>query len=140
MTDLEQAKKYLAEDENATLVLCKENAVYKSQSRGVAPMMQFLEEKVDLTGFSAADKVVGKAAAFLFVLAGVAHIHARLISKPALKTLEKQGIAVTYDAQADYIINRTKTGMCPMEQTVLEIENPQDAFYAIQKKLKELQK
>ena len=54
-----------------TCVLCKDNEIHISTERGVKPLLEWLESGIALKGFSAADKVVGKAAAFLYVLLGV---------------------------------------------------------------------
>ena len=40
----------------------------------------------------------------------------------------------------EYIINRTRTGMCPMEETVLGIEEAEAAYEALKLKLAELAK
>lgn len=46
-------------------------------------MMALLAEGKDLTGFSAADRVVGKAAAMLFVKAKIKELFAKTISRSA---------------------------------------------------------
>ena len=73
MNDLEKAKEIL-EKGNYTCVICKGDTVYTSVDRGVAPVISFIDNKTDISGFSVADKVIGKAAAMLFSLAGVKEI------------------------------------------------------------------
>lgn len=63
MTDLELAKRNLA---GHTICLCKDGKLLTSDKRGISPMMDFIEEGRDVTGYSVADKIVGKAAAFSF--------------------------------------------------------------------------
>lgn len=77
MTDLELAKRNLA---GHTICLCKDGKLLTSNKRGISPMMDFIEEGRDVTGYSVADKIVGKAAAFLFVLAGVTGVYAEVVS------------------------------------------------------------
>ena len=55
-----------------TCVLCRGDAVFTGTERGVKPLLGWLDGGVDLNGFSAADRVVGTAAAFLYVLLGAA--------------------------------------------------------------------
>ena len=74
MTDLELAKRNLA---GHTICLCKDGRLLTSDKRGISPMMDFIEEDCDVAGYSVADKIVGKAAAFLFVLARVREVYAR---------------------------------------------------------------
>ena len=68
MIDLQRAERALAEGGH-TLVLVKGERVITSNQRGVAPLLALID--TDVTGFSAADKVVGKAAALLYVKLGV---------------------------------------------------------------------
>ncbi len=123
-----------------TCVLCKDNAIYTSAERGVKPLIGWLDGNIDLKGFSAADKVVGKAAAFLYVLLGVKEVYARVMSEAAIRVFTENGIGCQYDESVKSIINRTKTGMCPMEETVKEISSPTDALTAVRSKLAQLSK
>ena len=40
----------------------------------------------------------------------------------------------------EYIINRDKTGMCPMEKAVLEVDEPNTAYVVLKKKIAEMRK
>ena len=130
MTDLERAKLQLAAGDD-TCVLVRGDTLYHSGMRGVKFLMQQLDAGVDLIGFSAADKVVGKATAMLFALSGVAAVHAGVISEAAEEMLARYNIPYTFDAQTERIINRAGTGMCPMEQAVWALDDPADAPDAI---------
>ena len=112
----------------------------RSQQRGVAPLLQWLNEGVCLEAFCVADKVVGRGAAFLYVLLHAKMLHARVISTPALELLKSMDIAVTYDICVPAIRNRDNTGFCPIEAAVLDCTDPQSALLKIKAKLKELQK
>lgn len=135
MKDLERAKAIL-EQEGYTCVLCKGECIHSSNLRGVRPLLGLLETNV--SGFCAADKVVGKATAMLYCLLNVKAVHAQVISQAALQVLQSRGIAVTWDAQVEYIRNRAGDGRCPIEQATENIDDPQSALVAIQKKMKEL--
>jgi hypothetical protein len=131
-TDLERAKARLTGD--TTCALCKENRLYETQKRGVAPLLEWIENGVDLQGFSAADKVVGKAAAFLYVIMGVKSVYANVISEPALKTLQRFHVQTEYAQIVPSIRNRTNTGFCPMETAVWEIDEPILAYNILKEK------
>lgn len=131
-TDLERAKARLTGD--TTCALCKENRLYETQKRGVAPLLEWIENGVDLQGFSAADKVVGKAAAFLYVIMGVKSVYANVISEPALKTLQRFHVQTEYAQIVPSIRNRTNTGFCPMETAVWEIDEPTVAYNILKEK------
>lgn len=139
MTNLEKAKSVLGGSEY-TLVLCNGDTLYTSAKRGVIPMLEFIDSKTNLKGFSAADKVVGKAAAALFAHAEVYEIHTDVISKPAADFLCAKGITFTYNSLVDNIINRKGDGICPMEQVTADIDDTNEAIAAIRKRLEELRK
>lgn len=121
-----------------TVVLCRDGVTYTDTRRGVAPLLALLDSATDVAGFSAADKVVGKAAAFLYLRLGVAAVHATVISAPAYDLLTANGVSVTYDTLAPAIRNRAGDGFCPMETVTLSLTDPMEAEVAIRKRLVEL--
>ncbi len=125
---------------NLTCVLCRGERVVEETARGVRPLLALLDSGEDFAGFSAADKVVGKAAAFLYCLLGVRAVYARIISQPACQVLEDAGIEVRFDTQVPAIRNRTDTGLCPMESAVWSIREPGQALAALRSTLEKLQK
>lgn len=135
--DLTEAINILNSDKY-TCVLCKESAVYVSMERGVKPLLDWLDNGTDLQGFSAADKVVGKAAAFLYVLLGVKEVYAKVMSEGAICVLNDNGIPAKYDISVKNIINRAGTGNCPMEEAVGELSSPSEALKAVRLKLSTL--
>ena len=130
--------KTLLEQEGHTLVLCLDDTVHTSQRRGVAPLLALLEQKTPVAGFAAADKVVGRATAFLYGLLGVSRVYGRVMSQPALAVLEKHGIEAHYEQLVPHIVNRQGTGICPMEQATAGIEDPQEALAAVKAALDRL--
>ena len=123
---------------NYTCVACKEEVVYTTTQRGVAPLLNWLDSKTDLKDFSAADRVVGRATAFLYCLLGVKAVYARVMSRPAMEVLENHGIHAEAGQLVDGIINRKGTGPCPFEATVLHISDPQEALTAIREKMAQM--
>ena len=91
MDDLLQARIRLAQG-NHTCVLCRDGVYHVSDNRGVRPLVDWLDSGLDLRGFSAADKVVGRATAFLYVLLGIRSVHALVMSTPAMEVLEAAAI------------------------------------------------
>ena len=116
-----------------TCVVLKDDKIYTSKDRGVKPLLDWLEAKMNFENAVVADKVVGKAAAFLYVLLGVKEIYAGVVSEPALRVMERYGIKITYGEQVKAIRNRDNTGFCPMEKSVWEIEDPNLAYETILK-------
>lgn len=111
-----------------TLAVLKEDkVVFHSQERGLKPFYQLYREQPEtLKGGVVADKVTGRAAAMLAVVSGVKEVYSDLISEKALQVLEDGGVKARYGGKAPYIVNRTKTGMCPMETLVLDAVLPEE--------------
>ena len=139
MSDLERAKQLLT-DGGYTCVLCYGESVHTSMKRGVAPMVEWIENGVSLQGYSAADKVIGKAAAMLFVLAGVSSVYSEVMSRAAAEFLALNGVEHSYGSLTDTIINRRGDGPCPMEQLTSDMNDAAEAYTAIRNKLIELRK
>ena len=128
----------LLETGDYTCVVCREDTVHTATERGVKPLLNWLEEGLDLVQFSAADRVVGRATAFLYVLLGVKEVYARVMSRPAAQVLTTYGITAHPGKLVDGIINRKGDGPCPFEAAVLEIEDPQEALHAIRAQRKQM--
>lgn len=135
MTNLECAKKRL---EGNTVCLVKEDSLFMSQKRGVIPLLEFIESGFNFKDYSAADKIVGKAAAFLYACLGVKEVYAEVLSKEAISVFEKYNISFEYNILTDYIINRKGNGLCPMEEAVLNCSSKEDALLLVQNKLRDL--
>ena len=136
-SNLEKAVNLL-KNGNYTLTAVNELEIITSLQRGVTPLIKLLDNSVKLNGFSAADKVVGKAAAFLYVLLEVDEIYSKVISRSALAVLEKNNIRVQYDVLTDAIRSRDNTGFCPMETAVMDTDDAESALILIRQKLDEL--
>jgi imidazolonepropionase-like amidohydrolase len=99
----------------------------------VADLYALLREDSDfLKGASVADKVVGKAAAALMILGEVGELHADVVSRPALDLFADSGVRVSYGTAVPHIINRTKTGWCPLETCCRYCLTPQDCLVRIE--------
>lgn len=138
MTDPERAMAALQPPH--TLALCRDGEVLTSDRRGVAPMVAFLREGRALEGYAAADRVVGKAAAWLFILAGVRAVYAATLSEGGRELLTRHGIPVQWETLTPTIRNRDNTGLCPMEQAVAEATDPADALERIKARMAQLAK
>ena len=95
--ELDKAKMLLSKTDN-TCVLCSNQIIITDKRRGVRPLLDLLENKADVAGFAVADKVVGKAAAYLYCLLKIKYLYAQVISQPALDVLAKTDISVLASA------------------------------------------
>lgn len=136
MSDIERARAKLSEG-GYTCVMCRGEQTLVSTDRGVKPLLSWLGDGTG-EGFSAADKVVGNGAAFLYVLLNVREVYADVMSEPALATLKSHGIRAEFGTLCGNIINRKGDGICPIEQAVDGITDPNEALEAIRERLKTL--
>lgn len=104
---------------------------------GVGDLHRLLTEHPRmLQGSRVADKIVGKGAAALMILGGVRELYTPTISKLALDLLGGYDIKTTYDKVIDHVINRDKTGWCPVETLCRDLSTPEDCMAAITEFLK----
>jgi hypothetical protein len=135
MTDIEMAKNRL---EGHSICLCKNGETIVDDSKGISPMMKLLAQGQDLNGWSAADIIVGKAAAVLFVKAGIKQVYARVLSHSGKELLERFNIPCEYGTLTEIIINRRGTDICPMEKTVADIDDIEQGYLALQARLEQM--
>ena len=122
-----------------TLVLCKNEDIIASDLTGIRPLIKLIDDKKECKGYSAADKIVGRAAAFLYTLLEIKNLYGEVMSKGAIEILKKVGINYEYKTLTDYIENRQKNGICPMDDAVKNINDAKQACEAIRNKIKLLQ-
>ena len=109
-----------------TLVLKSDDGtIHRFTQRGVKDLLTLVTESPEtLKGALIADKAVGKAAAACMVVGGVKHVHADVMSEPALALLQHHGVEAEYGTLVDHIINRTGDGWCPMERLSRDESDP----------------
>ena len=130
----------LLRDGQAACVVLRDGEIVRAETgRGVAPMIRLYEDGA-LQGAYVVDKIVGKAAAMLMTLGGVSGCYALTVSRAALDWFVGHGIPVEYEVCAEYIVNRTGDGMCPMEQTVKELTDATEALAALKQRIADLRK
>lgn len=136
MKDLILAKESLVGE--VTLALARGGSLITKTGRGVSPLLELFDTGADLSQYSAADRVVGLGAAYLYIALGIKRLYAAVISVPAIELLKEYGVYIEYDILTERIINRAGTGGCPIEECVMGASSVDDAIYSMREKLKEL--
>ena len=129
--DLERAKETLKSD-NCTCVLALGSVMFKSKEKGVQPLLDWMNSGNNYMGYMVADKVVGRAAAFIDIAMGVREVYAEVMSEGAKELLEKNHIEAYADTVVPQIMNNDKSDVCPLEKAVEGIENAADALMPIE--------
>jgi len=126
MKDIEKAK--LALTEGVSFSLVNGGSAFTSKEPGVIPVLRLLDnDKSLLTGASIADRVIGKAAAMLMALGGVKMVYGEVMSEPGYDALKRRGIGIDFGELVANISNKSKTGLCPIEQSCLGTDDPSEA-------------
>ena len=131
LTDLDLARALLIANRDATLVAVRGEEVITVTDRGIKPLLAWVREGRDLTGFSVADKVVGKAPALLYAVLGPDAVFSPIMSWTGRAVLLAASIATSYDTLVPHIQNRAKSGQCPMDATVEGVWEPYEAVGAL---------
>lgn len=136
---LAEARKMIL-DETATCILMRDGKIIHTGSgRGVKPLLAAYEQKPGLLqGAVLADKIIGKAAAMIAVLGGVRQVFALTMSTAARDYLSAHGIPSCCDHEVEMIYNRTGDGLCPLEQSVLELSEPEAGYRALKETIRRL--
>lgn len=107
-----------------------------SREKGIRPLLLWLaEDGKALRGAVIADRIVGRAAAFLAVYGGVQGVYGEVMSEGAMSILEGAGIVYSNKTVTEKIINRKGDGPCPMEQAVAGITDPARAAAILRTKV-----
>ena len=141
MKDIEIAKSLLDNGKKVIVIVKDKRMIFSSEGRGIKPVYTALNElKGELQGSSAADKVVGRAAAMIYEYAGIKELSTTLISEGAINVLKNTPIIYEYEKSVPYIKNRDRSGMCPVETPSLKINNIDDLLAEISNFLKNINK
>ncbi len=118
--------------QKASLVLVSEDIVRTFQGRGIGPLLSCLQaDSNSIRGCSVADRVIGKAAALLMVFGGVREVWTEILSVPAAEVFRRTGISFVAEQTVERIRDRDGTGLCPMEQLCLTVNNPAEAYWIL---------
>jgi len=113
--------------ENHSLLVYQKGKISFQDEHGIQPLLIQIKKK-GLKKAVVVDKVIGKAAALLMIYGKVKQVHTNIIAKDAIAVFEKYKIKYSYNEIVDYIQNVKKDGLCPMEQKVLNIDSPKQAY------------
>ena len=124
--------------------LIKDNVIiHKGVGKGVTPLLELASSKEGLQKLEnslVVDRIIGRAAAMLVVLGRVEYVYGLTMSKSGEEYLIANGIEVKSDRVVDAISDRTGRGICPMERSVMEIDDPMEGYEKLQETLTQLRR
>jgi hypothetical protein len=111
------------QQDDLKLVLVRDGEViFESRLPGIRALFDLFQSNRDLLkGSCAADTVTGRAAALFYTDAGISAIKTGLLSKAGESVLLGAGIPYESEVLADTILNRDRSGLCPIERRSLKV-------------------
>lgn len=131
-TDIDYAKKELIKGKAFVVVNCGK-IIAESDEKGVFPLFSAVT-KLNLENACLADKVVGKAVAFLSVYSGIASVYAVVASESAVGVLTTYSIGIEAETVVPMILKREGDDQCPIEKLVDSCCTPEKAYTVLKKK------
>jgi hypothetical protein len=99
--------------------------LFRSNMSGLSPLVEAITQLGSkLDGALIFDKVIGRAAAFLIVHAGIRKVYTPLISGPAMEILRAGGCSVRSIEKVSRILDKQMTDLDPMERLALDATTP----------------
>ena len=110
-----------------SLLVRNQGLTTQHENRGVNDLLDLLENQPErLKGAVVADKMIGKAAAALIISGGVKAVYTNLICTPARLLLEQAGIPVYAEEEVPQILNRDRSGQCPIDSRLNEAQTAEE--------------
>lgn len=112
-------------------ITAADGSVHVRDGRGILPLWQVFTEAPELLrGASVEDRVIGLGAAVIMTYGGISRYRTAVISRDALDWFDSHNIPGTADQVVPQIINRSRTGRCPLE-TILSGTSRENYLAAI---------
>lgn len=126
-------------DRRAECVLVKGGTLEARRGRGVMPLLEFYDQTPKrFSGAVVVDKVIGRAAAMIALRGKVRAVYGEIMSEDAFELLESRGVPAAYGQLVPRILNAKRDGLCPLEQSVAGIEDPERALKALRRRIVEM--
>lgn len=135
----QEAVEIILSNEASCVVVKDEKIIHTDSGRGVSPLIRLYDNNPDmLKDAYVLDKIIGKGAAMILVLGGAKRVYGNIMSVSAYEYLKAHGIAAENGSCVEIITARDNKGMCPIEQSVLEISDPQEGLAKIRETIAKL--
>ncbi len=122
---------------HALVIASPDGQIRTYDGRGLQPLFDALADNGVQDAY-VYDKVTGRASSLLLAYGGAKELHTGLLSEEAVPILQKYGIKYTATQTVPYILNRSKTGSCPMENVARNLDDAQSAYSKIKEGFEQL--
>ena len=120
-------------EQGLSLLVYNNGELTTHANRGIQDLLQLISDQPErLKGAVAADKIIGKSAAAIMIVGGVKQVHTNIVCTPARKLFEANGVLVFASEEVPMIMNRNRSGMCPMDTQINEVESVEECVAILQ--------
>lgn len=120
-------------EQGLSLLVYNHGELTTHANRGIQDLLQLISEQPErLKGAVVADKIIGKSAAAIMIVGGVKQVHTNIICTPARELFEANGVQVFASEEVPMIMNRNRSGMCPMDTQINEVESVEECVAILQ--------
>lgn len=120
-------------EQGLSLLVYKNDTLSTHTNRGIRDLLTLVATQPErLKGAIVADKVIGKSAAALMAAGGIVEVHTNVICTPARELLEGEQIKVFATKEVPQILNRDRSGICPMDTRLEGIESIEECVQILQ--------
>jgi len=142
-SSLNEAIEAITAKKHSFILIKNDEIIYRTSGRGVRPFLELLakeERRELLEGAIVVDKLIGKAAAMLAVFGKAESVYGVTMSDSGKAFLEKYDKLHGFTRCVEVISQRDGKGICPIERSVLGVEDPAEAYENIKSTVAELMK
>ena len=138
---LAEALKLINSGKFSCVIINNGSIVHKADGRGVSPLLKaYANQPEILKNAFVVDKIIGKAAAMILTLGQANRGYGMIMSVSGREYLERHGIKAEFGRCVDVISNRERNGICPIEQSVMDIEDPREGLSVMSATINEMMK
>lgn len=134
--EIDQAKQYLSEYDVSIVAIKNGTVIGAKKGNGIRPFLELIDDyKNELIECIIGDRILGKASALLCRYINTRGVYASQGTKTAIDILGIEGIPYHIDEYIEYIKNRTQEGLCPFEELLENVNEPNKAFHLLYERI-----
>lgn len=119
-----------------TLAIYKNGKIKYYDQRNLKPVFLAFEDfNNDFKDCFIVDRRISKASAILFAYGNAKKLRTPIMTKSAREFFQKQGINCKADEVTDSVLDKNSKIKCPLEKTVLNIDDPKTAYNLLKQKV-----
>jgi len=136
ISGLALARDILETSDFSVVVIKNSQVICRKKGEGIKPLIETIEELDDnIHGSIIGDRILGKASSLLCIYSNAKAVYSPRATKTAIALMLINGIPSQADVLIPRIDNRDKTGMCPFEKMLENINDPEEAYKVLKEKI-----